>query len=167
MAATLFPVKGQAWEFNYGVLSSATGNLITGGLTSISVTVSKDGGNFAAIAGTATEIQTSGVLRIVPSAADMTGSCLTFIVLVGNANAMLPPVHVMTLDLTETPDHWMDQANKRLEQGVLQTASYLLNKTTLNSASGAVVVRNAADTADYLTGTDSNAGGVVTKGKLG
>ena len=58
--AHLFPVKNAANQLSGWIVSYTTANPITGGLTGLAATISKDGGAFASTTNAPTEIGTTG-----------------------------------------------------------------------------------------------------------
>jgi hypothetical protein len=74
----------------YVPIYSTAGTLVTGGLTSITANVSKDGGSFNALAsgGAAAEIGTTGIVAVDIAAADMNTDCTILRVTVANTDAV-------------------------------------------------------------------------------
>jgi hypothetical protein len=149
--ATSFVVKNQAYRLYFVMLDNTTGNPITGGLTVLAATRSLDGAAFAATSGTATEIGTTGFGYVDLVAAETNTSATIVHVTASNATALYFNATLFPLDLSESSTHWMKQTVKRLEQGILQMASWFVNKTKRNNSTGTITVRNVADSADVTT----------------
>lgn len=162
--ATMFPVKGQALRVSGVTLSSSTGNVITGGLTTLAATISKDGGAFSSIAGTITEIGTTGYWTLDLTSADMSATSVIVKVTAANANAVYDTLFITPADLTETSTHWMLQTVKRIEQGWLQMLSYWINKVTRGNAANSTITMYKSDgVTTYMTMTTTNDGTTETK----
>jgi hypothetical protein len=86
--AQAFPVKNTAQRF-YGVIRSATtGNPITGGLTALALTISKDGAAFVAGANAPVEIGTTGYFYVDLTAAEANYSADVLQVTASNSGAV-------------------------------------------------------------------------------
>lgn len=164
--ATLFPVNGQAYRTAGVIRSSASGNPVTGGLTTLAATVSKDGGAFGAIAGTVTEIGTTGYFYLDLTAADMTGNLLVVHVTAANANAMYDSIVINTADLAETTDHAYDHSVKKLEQYISQAHAYMWNKQTMTET-GAETIYKADGTTTLAARTVGVSGTLTTAERMG
>lgn len=91
--ATAFPVNGQAYRLYFKIVSSLTGNPITGGLTGLGANISKDGAAFVNIATLPpTEILTGGVGSgygyVELTGTEMTCTAAVIKVVCGNTNAV-------------------------------------------------------------------------------
>lgn len=149
--ASTFPVKGQAYRISGKIVNSSTGNPITGGLTTLTSTVSKDGGAFASTTSAAAEIGTTGYFYVDLSSTEMNANTVIVHVTAANANAVYASIEIKPADLTESSTHWYKQTVKRLEQGIYQAAAWFANKTKRNNSTGTITIRNAADSADITT----------------
>jgi hypothetical protein len=146
-----FPVKGQAYRVTGKIVNGTTGNPITGGLTTLTSTVSKDGAAFASTTSAAAEIGTTGYFTVDLSATEMDAYTVVVHVTAANANAVYSSICLIPVVLDESSTHWMKQTVKRLEQGIMQMASWFVNKTKRNNTTGTITVRNVADSADVTT----------------
>jgi hypothetical protein len=164
--ATLFPVRGQAFQCGAVIYSSSTANPLTGGLTALALTISKDGGAFATAAGTVTEIGTSGYVVINLTAVDTAANQIDVLVTASNANAVYATLEIKTWNVAELTGHWLAQAVIRPEQGWLQGVSYLINRVTRNLLSGLLTLRNYNNTATIGTMEATEVGGDEVKGQL-
>jgi hypothetical protein len=133
--ASAYPVKGQAYRLSGCILSTVTGNPITGGLTGLSSSVSIDGGGFSA-GPTPVEVGTTGWWTLDLTAANMAGNTITVQVNATNANAKYQGVVILPIDLTEPTGHWLSETVKRIEHGWMQGVGYLLNRVSRNKNSG-------------------------------
>ena len=165
-SATVFAIRNQAFRYTGEIRDSTTSNLIAAGLTGLALTVSKDGGTFAAAAGTVTEVATnSGVFFVEATAVDMACYHAVFKVTASNASAVVATLHVTCLDISHISGHWHDHTIKKFEQMLLQSSGYLQNAHTLNDNTGAQAVLTP-DGVAWLTATSSTTGQIATKGKL-
>jgi hypothetical protein len=135
--STMFPVKGQAYRFYFVIRSSATGNPITGGLTSLAASVSKDGGSFASVAGTVAEIGTTGYGFVDLTNADTNADGYIVKVTAGNSNAVEVSIFVAPAHLGQYVGTAMSQTVKRLEQFITDVWSALWLKEFITKATGA------------------------------
>ena len=149
--ASTFPVKGQAYRVTGKIVNATTGNPITGALTTPASTVSKDGAAFASTTTPVAEIGTTGYFYVDLSAAEMNANTVVVHVTAANADAVYASLCIFPVDLSESSTHWMKQTVKRLEQGIMQMASWFVNKTKRNNSTGTITVRNVADSADVTT----------------
>lgn len=85
--ATCYVVKNQAYRLTAVILSISTSNAITGGLTGLSGSISKDGAAFVATANAPIEIGTSGVITIDLTAAELNFSSCFLTLSATNTNA--------------------------------------------------------------------------------
>ncbi len=164
--ATLFPVRGQAFQLGAVIYSSASANPLTGGLTGLALTISKDGAAFASAAGTVAEIGTSGYVVINLTAADMTANQIDVLVVATNTNAVYATAEIKTWNVTELTGHWLAQTVIRPEQGWLQGVSYLINRVTRNLTTGLLTLRNYGNTATIGTMEAEESGSDEVKGQL-
>jgi hypothetical protein len=162
--ASTFPVKGQAYRVTGVVINATTGNPITGGLTGIASTVSKDGGAFASTTNAASEIGTTGYFTVDLTASEMNANTVCVQVACSNTNAVYWKVVIIPVVLDELPTHWLLQTVKRLEQGICQMVAWFANKTKRNNTTGTITIRNAADSADVTTMATGEVSGEVVKG---
>lgn len=161
--STTFPVKGQAFRI-YGVIkSSATGNPITGGLTTLTATISKDGAAFASPAGSIAEVGTTGYFYVDLTSVDMTANCVMLHVTAANANAVYASVIVNPIDLDVTAGNAMDHAVKKPEQLIVQTHQYTNNRVDMGQTSGTVYDHSGTAA---RTCTVSDDGTTLARGKL-
>lgn len=145
--STMFPVKGQAYRFYFVIRSSSTGNPITGGLTSLAATISKDGGSFASIAGTLAEIGTSGYGYVDLTSADTNADGYIVQITAGNSNAVYAALFVAPGHFAQFTGTAMTQPVKRFEQFWTDIWSALWLKEIITKATGRV--------RRFLFGTDT------------
>lgn len=117
MAATdaqAFPFKNRAARFYAVILSTTTGNALTGGLTGLAAWISKDGGAFAATATFVGEVGTSGYVIVDLPAAEMNCDCMILEVRATNTGAkyctiFVYPVHTTFLKANGPTrfEHWL------------------------------------------------------------
>lgn len=164
---TVFPVRGQAFDFTAVILSSATGNPITGGLGTLAVSISKDGGTFAAAAGTVTEIATSsGHIKVSLTAADMEAAVVAYNITSSASNAMYACGEIRTIDSEEQAGRADSADLVKLEQFLLQTWSMLFNRHSVNRGTGVYSVYQSDDATVAVAGAASDDGTVGSRGKL-
>lgn len=161
--ATSFVVKNQAYRLYFKIVSNSSGNPITGGLTDLTTTISKDGALFVATSGTPVEIGTSGYAYIDLVASEVNTSATILHATASNANALYYSHTLFPLDLSESSTHWLKQTVKRFEQGIVQAAAWFANKTKRNNSTGTITIRNAADSADVTTMSVNESGGEEIK----
>ena len=138
--AVAFPVNGQSFYATSVILDSTTGNESTGGLTTLAATVSKDGGACASCTNTPTEIGTTGYVTVLLTATEMSANVVIVKFSAADANAMNGRCFIYPLDLSEPTGHWLTQTIKKLEQGVIQNASYMFNLTERDKVSGTITL---------------------------
>lgn len=160
------PAYGQGCYVQSVILSSSTGNELTGGLTGLAATVSKDGGAFASCTNTPAEIGTTGYVSVLLTATEMTANNVIVKFAANNANAMNGRVFIAPVVMTETATAWNSQTVNRFEQVVMQGTAYSMNKVTIDNTSGALTVYKRDGTTTYFTGTASDDGTTTTKGTL-
>lgn len=164
---TTFPVRGQAFRCAFTIKSLATGNPLTGGLTSLAGTVSKDGGSFASLTTAPTEIGTTGIGVIDLSATEMTARHIIVNVSASNTNAVNHVIEIRPVDLSDIAGHPLDATVKRFEQVQTGILGFLTNKHTLSQSVETVYGRD--NTTVLWTGSVSglvDAGGTVTRNKM-
>jgi hypothetical protein len=131
--AVATPIYGQAIRLYGSIVTTTTGNPITGGLTALTGSVSIDGAAFASTGITVAEIGTTGYFYIEADATRMTGNSIIFKVTATNVNAREWAQFVYPAVLTESAGQWQDATVKRLEQGTVNMSAFLLNYQTLAS----------------------------------
>ncbi len=164
--SSLFPVRAQAFRFSAVIRSTATGNPITGSLTTPAGSASIDGAAFSATGVTVTEIGTTGYVTVDLTAAVMTGNSIIVKVTAANANALEFAVEIKPAVLTELTEHWLASSVKRLEQGVIQTFGYLMNFTKRHKTTGTVTYYQADGVTEVGTMAVTDDGTYINKGKL-
>jgi len=135
--ATPNPVYGQAYRFPFKIVSLATGNPITGGLTGLSTSgncqVSKDGATFVDTTNNPVEIGTSGYGYLDLTAAEMSYSSLIVRIAATNSNAVEFSITIPICYLQPTAGR-ADQATiVRVEQLFLQEFYFWFNKQVISS----------------------------------
>lgn len=164
---TQFPVKGQAFRCAFVIKSLTTGNPLSGGLTSLAGTVSKDGGTFSSLTTAPTEIGTTGIGYVDLSATEMNARHILVSVTASNSNAVTHVIEIRTADLADTAGHPLDASVKKLEQVQVGVLGFLTNKHTLSQNTETTYGRD--NTTVLFTGSVSglvDAGGTVTRNKM-
>lgn len=161
--ATCFPPKNQAYRLISVIMNGSTGAVITGGLTGLSCSISKDGVNFVSTTNAPAEIGTSGYFTLDLTAAEMNANAIAINVTASNTNAISRPIFLNPIDLSEFTGHWYAQPVKRLEQGLMQLFGYFFNKVSRNNNTGLITARNYADSANAYTMPTSNDGASEVK----
>lgn len=168
--ATMFPVRNQAYRISGKIVNATTGNPITGGLTSLTSTVSKDGAAFASTTSAAAEIGTSGYFYVDLSATEMNADTVIVHVTAANADAVYASIEIKPCKMSEEDDAWDDQTVMRLEQAILQGVAYAINLVTIASSgengTGALTLYKRDGTTPWLSGTASDTGTLTSKGTL-
>lgn len=165
--ATVFPVKGQAFRISFGIRSSSTGNLLTGGLTGLSATISKDGGAAVATTNAPVETGTTGTGDLDLTATEMNCTSCKVVIHATNANEIDDgPVTIRTLNLTEIAGAWHTQSPILLEQLLMQMAGYLLEKVTMGDSTSVITLFKRDTSTSWLTGSASDDGTTTTKPPL-
>ena len=168
--AVALSVKGQSLYVQSVILDSASGNELTGGLTSLAATVSKDGGAFASCTNTPAEIGTTGYVSVLLTATEMDANAIIVRFTASNTGAMAGRAFIYPLVLSEEAGAWDDQTVQRVEQAILQGAGYALNKVTISGANengvSTLTLYKRDGTTAWLTGTASDDGTVTSKGTL-
>ena len=114
--ATTYPVKGQLYNFSAPIKSSATGNRITGGLTGLAATISKDDGSFTSTTNAPTEIGTTGWITLDLTATEMNANKILVSITASNTNAMEIDAVFTPLQLGSFTGRWDAQTVLRFEQ---------------------------------------------------
>jgi len=165
--ATVFPVRGQAFRFLDVIKSSVTGNPITGGLDTIVIEISKDGGEFDAPAGSASEVPgTPGWVTIDLTAVDMDAGTIAYQVSASNSNAVYATGEIKTCNLEEGAGRADGESVLKLEQYLRQMWAQLFNRHTVNRETGAYTVYQSDDATEAVSGLASDDGTVGSRGKL-
>lgn len=166
--AVNIPVYGQPIRFSGSIVTTTTGNPITGGLTVLTASASIDGAAFVANTGlTVAEIGTTGYFTLDVDATRMTGNTIILKVTASNVNAREWAVFIYPADLRETVGQWQDATVKRFEQGVVQNSASAFNLHTLSQSTETVYARDSSTA--IITGTVSglqSPGGTVTRNKM-
>lgn len=132
--ATQTPVKGQAYRL-YGAISNVTtGKVITGGLTSLACSLSKDGAAFTSSTNAPVEIGTTGFFYVDLTATEMDASAINLKFSATNTNAVDQAVCIVTADLTRYTTNAWNQTPVRTEQLLAQihgrqTCTYQITNT--------------------------------------
>lgn len=165
--STQFPTYGQKFRTTGRIEGNVTRNPITGGLTGISSSISKDGNAFVATTTTATEIGTTGYFALDLSAIEMTANSILIKVSATNANAVEFWEELRPAVVSEVAGHWKDASVVRLEQATVLLSAFLTNQHTLTLNSESVLGRD--NTTVMATGSVSgltNSGATVTRTKM-
>jgi hypothetical protein len=162
--ATNQAIRDQAFRLYWRIVSTATGNPLSGGLTGLAATISKDGGNFAATTNAPVEIQTSGYGYLDFTADEMDAYSALAQITASNTGAVAVSENIVPLQLDQFAGRWDSQSVLRFEQLVLQLSVMLgLNGIT---QTGAALIYLNPDGSEALHGTvyqNNLAGG---KGRL-
>ena len=142
-SAVNIPIYGQAIRLYGSIVTTTTGNPITGGLTVLTGSVSIDGAAFTSTGITIAEIGTTGYFYIEADATRMTGNSIIFKATASNANAREWSQFVYPAVLTEAAGQWMDATVKRLEQGTVNISAFLLNYHTLSASIESIYGRDS------------------------
>lgn len=149
--ATVFPVKGQAFRITGVILNGTTGNAITGGLTVLAGTASKDGAAFSAIGVTVAEIDTTtGYFTVDLTSTVMNAATVVVQVSATNANAVYWKREIKTVDLSEKTGHWYAQTVKKVEDMWSVMTQYIQNRVTQNNSSENIEVHAYGSTSTIL-----------------
>lgn len=136
--ASVFPVKGQAFRITGKIVNATTGNPITGGLTTLTSTVSKDGAAFASTTSAAAEIGTTGYFYVDLSSTEMNANTVTVHVTAANSDAVYFSACIFPADMSEPSGHARDATVLRLEQLLVQVHMYFFNKVLRAIGTGTV-----------------------------
>lgn len=153
--ATPYPIYGQAFRF-YGLVKDlTTGNPITGGLTDLAVTISKDGAAFGAPsqATPIAEIGTTGFWSVDLNATDMTATCVIAQITASNTDAVYQVFSIHPLSLAETLAREDGATVKRFERYMVQVLGALLNNETIDNTTFARTLYKADGTTPMFAGT--------------
>lgn len=168
--AVALSVKGQSLYVQSVILDSASGNELTGGLTSLAATVSKDGGAFASCTNAPAEIGTTGYVSVLLTATEMNANAIIVRFTASNTGAMAGRAFVYPLVLSEEDGSWDAQTVKRVEQAILQGTAYSLNKVSITGANeqgvGTITLYKRDGATAWLTGEASDNGVATDKGTL-
>lgn len=162
--STPYAVYGQIYNLTGAIVSSSTGNPITGGLTSLSATISKDDGSFTSTTNTPTEIGTSGYFTLDLTAAEMTASKIIVQISASNTNAVYQKVMINPMVMSEPAGRWDAQGIKRVEQLFSQVYAFFFNRQVDNGASQTVYKSDSATT--MVSGVISENTDYAERGKL-
>lgn len=166
MSATLFAVRGQAYRISVKIVSSATANPITGGLTDLTAQVSIDGAAFTSTGVTADEIETSGYVLIDIDATRMTGDLIVLKVTASNTNAVEASVEIKTARLSEVTGRADAAAVLRLEAFLRQLWQAEHDKKEIDRTAGTQKRYLSDSSTVSVQGTVSDDGNTGTMGKL-
>lgn len=144
--STAFPIYGQAFRFTGRIVGYSTGNPITGGLTSVTAQVSKDGGSFASTTNSVTEIGTSGYFHLTLTAAEMTANGVIVRVTASNSGAVEFCTEIRPVDMRENSGYWGSQSVVKMEQVLVQLSAYFFNLHTLQLNSETIKKRDNSTT---------------------
>ena len=165
--ATAFPVYGQAFRVKFGVYSSLTGLLITGGLTGLAALISKDDGANAATANAPVESGIPGTVYLDLTATEMTCTNALVYLTATNMNAFCKVASISPLQLGDMSGCSLDRTILLFEQIVRDSTEVLYNGGTYNGYNQ--VLLNRAGTANKALRTVSGApgnGGTGVAGNL-
>jgi hypothetical protein len=154
--STPFAIRGQAFAFEGVIRDIATGNAITGGLTGLTVTISKDHGatfNAPSQASPVTELGTTGYFTVDLDATDMTATVVLAKVTATNTGAIYFSVSIPTLDLSEVLVRADGATVKRFEQFLAQVFYAKYNNETIDNTSFARTLYKADGTTPMFAGT--------------
>ena len=135
------PVKNQLRRIYFAFIDRTTSLPVSGGLTGLAATISKDGGNYAATTNTPVEIQSSGTGYVELTATE--SNCSAFIVKITctdlEAVCRESPFISENFDLSHPTDHWRDATVVRLEQGLMHVIGDFCNQGQRRYSDGQVV----------------------------
>jgi hypothetical protein len=158
--ATPNPIYGQAYRFTGKIISSATANPITGGITGPASQISKDGGPFANTTNAITEISNgvsgSGYFYLDLTAAEMTCSSCVVRVTGSNASAVEFSIYIPVCNLTPTVGRADTAAIVRIEQIIAQSYWYFFDKQSISSTLQSVYLPDGNTV--FVSGAVSNDG---------
>jgi hypothetical protein len=176
MAATYAkhtPLKGHPIRISWAIFDMSIGRAYSGGLTGLSATVSKDGGNYASTTSSPVEIQTSGTGYLELSAAEMTADTVIVKISCTDPDSSQVVEIINPLDPTENAGHWMDAGTGlvKWEQGQLHVIQEAANKQEWTYATGKQTIfdkdGNALNAASYSQTTNSSNQEIERRAKLG
>jgi len=164
--ATAYPIYGQAFRFSVPVKGSAN-NPITGGLTSLSVVISKDSAStLTSAAGTAAEIGTTGWADIDLTAADMTATKIIGEVRATNTGAVYACFEIKPLRIADSAGRALNDTVIRFENVLTQIWRRLFNKNFVNAGAGTATLYKDDSTTTLVSGTVSQTTDTATAGKM-
>lgn len=152
-------IKGAAYRTTFPIFKN-DGTVITGA-TSISSTVSKDGGAFAATTNTVSEITGSGVYLLDLTATEMTADTVVLKVTSTSTGAVVVILVWQPVSITEptTVPAWP----MSVEAALGWLAALARNKTTQTATT--TTLRNDTDSANISTSTITDDGTTYTRGE--
>lgn len=166
-SATPFPVYGQEFEFTVVILSSATGNPLTGGLSSLAGNISIDGAAFATTGVTVSEIDsTTGFVKVTIAAAQMQSKVTAFNISAGNANAMFAVGEIVPINLTEFSGRADAETVKRFEHYMMDVMYAALNKHVVDRTNSTYTIYKNDGSTAKVDGTISDTGTTGIKGHV-
>lgn len=157
-------VKNQAYRVYGCVKNVTTGKVITGGLTGLAGSISKDGGSFASTTSAPAEIGTTGFFSLDLTATEMNANAVSIKVSATNTNAVDVCFVIPTYDLTRSTTNAWNQSVVRIEQlwaqvHGRQTCTYQIGQTSVS-------ILDPVTNSPWLTGSLS-IGATGQRGKLG
>ena len=157
--STAFPVYGQPFRVRIAFYDPATGLLISGGLSGLAATISKDDGSSVATTNTPTESGMPGVVYLDLTATEMTANGVVVSVTTTSGSAFAQAAEIVPLRLTEATGAALDQSVVLFEGIVLDIMAAAINLNTLNGSNYTIYKRdNTAKIAGtYTQGTDRRA----------
>lgn len=168
--ATPFPVYGQAFDFTVVILSSATGNPLTGGLTGLAGNISIDGAAFSSTGVTVSEISTAtpttGFVKVSIAAAQMQAKVIAFNISASNTNAMYAVGEIVPINLTEFSGRADAETVKRFEHYMMDVMYAALNKHAVDRTNGTYTIYKNDGATAKVEGTISDTGTSGIKGHL-
>jgi hypothetical protein len=165
-SATPFPVYGQEFDFTVVILSSATGNPLTGGLTGLAGNISIDGAAFASTGVTVAEIGTTGFVKVTIAATQMQSKVTAFNISASNTNAMYAVGEIVPINLTEFSGRADAETVKRFEHYMMDVMYAALNKHAVDRTNGTYTIYKNDGATAKVDGTISDTGTSGIKGHL-
>jgi hypothetical protein len=160
---TAWPVYGQQFGIQDWIIALSTLNPLTGGLTGLAATISKDGATPVSTTNAPTEVGTTGEVRLVLTAAEMSYSSLAVVISASNTGAVYAKFTIQPLRLAAFSGRADAQSPLRFEQFTTDNTNFLYNEMDIQGA--AVTLKNP-DGSNKVTGVDSQAGQAAIKGKM-
>jgi len=115
--ATVFPVYGQLYNFSGVIKLLTSGNALTGGLTGLAATISKNDAAPVPTTNTPVEIGSgTGVFSLDLTPAEMSCQKLLVTVTATNTSAVFSYTVINTLNLSQFTGRWDVQTPQRFEQ---------------------------------------------------
>lgn len=136
--------RAAAFRVTFPMYETATGDLATG--LSPAASVSKDGGNFAAVSDAPVEIQTSGVYELTLTSGEMTADAVVVKVTATGARAVT--VHITTEALTNADvltAPIADYETGASFRSLLGAVAKLVNRTKVNGVTQKLEVYQTDD----------------------